>query len=118
MDSKKRHGRRLSWRADETATLDDVKADPTGPLQPRDGGGRVVYVDDEGQRRRLPADLSRLTPEQRDAAIKATSQALGAGTPDAARIAAIERLTEIRAAGGISEENYQRERRRLEEYGR
>ena len=117
MGSKRRDGRRLDWRADETATLDDLRADPTEPLQPHDGGGRVVYVDDDGQRRRLPADLSRLTPEERDAAIRATSQVPGAGAPDTARIAAIERLTEIRAAGRISEENYLRERRRLENYG-
>ena len=33
-----------------------------------------------------------------------------------AKIVAIERLTELRAAGKSSEEHYRRERRRIEEY--
>lgn len=52
----------------------------------------------------------------RDAALAAMSQALGAAPPDVARMAAIERLTELRAAGRISEEQYRDERRRLESY--
>ena len=43
--------------------------------------------------------------------------ALGAAPADEARLAAVERLTELRAAGSISEETFTRERRRLEEYG-
>lgn len=54
--------------------------------------------------------------EERDAALAAMSQALGAAAPDVARVAAIERLTELRAAGRISEEQYRKERRRLESY--
>lgn len=117
MDQKRSPGRKLTWRADEQATVEDAKADPTEPLQPRAGGGRVVYVDEDGQHRRLPANLDQLAPEQRDAALAAMSQALGGGAPDAARMAAIERLTEIRAAGRMTEETYLRERRRLEGYG-
>ncbi|MGI8623463.1 MAG: hypothetical protein ACR2NB_08250 [Solirubrobacteraceae bacterium] len=117
MDRKGRLGRRLTWRASEKATLDDVAADPTEPLPPRHGGGRVVYEDDTGRHRRLPADLSELTAEERDAALAAMSQALGGAAPDAARLAAIERLTEIRAAGRISQADFLRERRRLEDYG-
>ncbi|MDP1850194.1 MAG: hypothetical protein Q8K79_20575 [Solirubrobacteraceae bacterium] len=87
----------------------------TDPSPGPAAGGRVVYVDEHGQARRLPADLSELSPESRDAAIAAMSQALGA-RPDAARVAALERLTELRAAGRMSEEQYRRERRRIEEY--
>ncbi len=76
-------------------------------------GGELVYVDEHGRRRRLPADMAELTPEQRRAAVDALSSALGAPDPDYARLAAVERLTELRAAGRLSEENYQRERRRL-----
>lgn len=115
MDRRKRPGRRLAWRVDEKATVDDATADQP---QASGGAGRVVYTDDEGQPRRLPSDLSRLTSEHRDAALAAMSQALGGAAPDAARMAAIERLTEIRAAGGISEADYLRERRRLEDYMR
>lgn len=116
MGMRGRWGRRLTWRVDERATSDDVAAGPAPPLPPAPGEGRVVYVDENGRRRRLPADLSELSPEERDAAIAATSQALGAAPPDYARMAAIERLTELRAAGRMSEEQYHKERRRLEDY--
>lgn len=114
MGLRGRLGRRLSWQVDESATSADLAADPEAPLPPPSGEGRVVYVDENGRRRRLPADLGDLSPEERDAAIAATSQALGAAPPDHARMAAIERLTEIRAAGRMSEEQYHKERRRLE----
>jgi hypothetical protein len=117
VDWKARLGRKLGWQVDDEATLDELTADPTAPLQPPGGGGRLVYVDAEGRKRRLPADLDELGPDERDAAIAAMSQALGAQPPDAARIAALERLTELRAAGKISEPAYRRERKRLEEYG-
>ncbi len=116
MERKRRWGRWLPWRVDEAATRDELTADPHAPLRPADGGGRIVYTDESGQPRRLPADLDELTPEQRDAAIAALSQELGAPPPSYASTAAIERLTEMRAAGRISEEDFQRERRRLEDY--
>lgn len=117
MDWKQRLGRKLAWRVDESATADDVMRRPAPPADPAGSGGRVVFVDENGEPRRLPTDMSELRPEERDAAIEAMSQALGAGPPDHARMAAIERLTELRAAGTISEEQFQRERRRLEDYG-
>ncbi|MBW3608215.1 MAG: hypothetical protein KY463_07650 [Actinobacteria bacterium] len=113
MDWKGRLGRKLKWRVDQDATTADLMADPAPPPA---GGGRVVFVDENGRPRRLPADLGELSPEQRDAAIDAMAQALGGATPDAARVAAIERLTELRAAGKMSEEQFQKERRRLESY--
>ena len=112
MDPKGRLRRKFTWRAKERATT-DLAADPAGP--PADGG-RVVFEDEHGRPRRLPADPGELSPEQRAAAIGALSQALGAHPPDAARVAAIERLTELRAAGKLSEEQFHKERRRLESY--
>lgn len=47
----------------------------------------------------------------------ALSSALGGADPADARVAAIERLTELRAAGAVGEEDYKRERRRLMGYG-
>jgi len=102
----------LARRVDRRATIDAATADR--PPQPAEGG-RVVYVDETGRPQRLPADLGQLSPESRDAALAAMARELGA-RPDAARVAAIERLTELRAAGRMSEEQYRRERRRLEEY--
>ena len=110
MDPKGRLRRKLTWRVKERATT-DLAAD-----SPPADGGRVVFEDEHGRPRRLPANLGELSPEQRDAAIGALSQALGAGPPDAARLAAIERLTELRAAGKLSEEQFHKERRRLESY--
>ena len=41
------------------------------------------------------------------------SVSLGGAPPDEARLAAVERLTELHAEGRLSEEDYIRERRRL-----
>ena len=41
------------------------------------------------------------------------SRSFGQMPPDEQRIAAIERLTELRAAGKVSEENFLKEKRRL-----
>lgn len=116
MDSDGRSERKVSWRVDETATSDELNSGPPGPVPPAAAGGRVVYVDEHGLRRRLPADLSTLSAAQRDAAIGAMSRSLGAGPRDLARRAAIERLTELRAAGKMTEEQFHKERRRLEDY--
>lgn len=116
MDWKKLSGRKLTWRVDEAATSDELNAEPGVPLRPPAGRGRLVYVDEHGLRRHLPPNLAGLTPDQRDAALAAMSQSLGAGPPDLARMAAIERLTELRAAGKMSEEQYHKGRRRLESY--
>ncbi len=99
--------REPAWKADRADSLARMLE---GTEQP---GGKLVYVDEHGRRRSLPADMAALTPEERRAAISALSSELGAPDPDYARLAAIERLTEMRAAGTVSEENYKRERRRL-----
>ncbi len=95
------------WKVDAELSLSRLRKGAKGP------GGEVVYVDEHGRRRRLPADLGELTREQRRAAVAALSSALGAPDPDYARLVAVERLTEARAAGRFSEEDFQRERRRL-----
>ncbi len=51
--------------------------------------------------------------DELNARIAAASAALGAAPPEEARLAAVERLTELKAEGKVSEETYQRERRRL-----
>ncbi len=50
------------------------------------------------------------------AAARALSQELGAASHDYARIAALERLAELRASGAMSQKDYDREKRRLLEY--
>ncbi len=86
-------------------------------VKPDEPGGKLVYVDEHGRRRRLPADVGTLPPHERRAAAAALSSALGAPDPGYARVAALERLAEMRAAGTLSKENYERERRRLMDYG-
>ncbi len=105
------------WRVDEDATTDAQLAEPGPlPLSSAPAEGRTIFVDQDGRRRRLPADLASLSAEQRDAALTGMSQALGAPPMDLARMAAIERLTELRAAGRISEEKFNKERTRLMNY--
>lgn len=96
-----------AWKVDKADSLARLRKAGERP------GGRLVYVDENGNRRRLPADMAALTPDERRAAVAALSSALGAPDPDYARLAAVERLTEMRAAGTLSEEDYRRERRRL-----
>lgn len=115
MDQNRRSGPKPVWRVDEDATTDELTAGPPPAARSPAGGGRTVFVDENGQHRRLPADLGSLSSDQRDAAISAMSQALGAA-PEMARMAAIERLTELHAAGKISEEQYRKERARLTNY--
>ncbi len=96
-----------AWQVDKEESLDHLSK-PGDP-----SGGKLIYVDQHGRRRRLPADMAALTPEDRRAAVAALSSALGAPDPGYARMAAVERLTEMRAAGTLGEEDYKRERRRL-----
>jgi Short C-terminal domain len=98
------------WRVDEEESRARLpEEDHWEPPKPG-GEGKLVYVDEQGQHRRLPVDM---TVEERDAASAALSSALGGPSPDDARLAAIERLNELRAAGVFSEEDFNREKRRL-----
>jgi len=117
MDHRRRSTPKPAWRVDEDATTDEQRADPA-PLPPPSAPaqGRTVFVDEDGRRRRLPADLASLSAGQRDAALTAMSQALGAPPMAQAKMAAIERLTELRAAGKISEAQFDKERTRLTNY--
>lgn len=71
--------------------------------------------DDDRDRRREPSPEAAGEERGDDVTerLSQLSQALGGAPPDEARIAAVERLTELRAEGKVSEENYRRERRRL-----
>ena len=97
--------------------MDDTTSDPDAEPPPPQGGAQPADVDENGWPLRLPGDPGGRSPEELDAALAAMSQELGGATRDYARMAAIERLTEMRAAGTMSEEDYRRERRRLENYG-
>ncbi len=63
------------------------------------------------------ADQGDARGEELGAAAAELSSALGAVPVDEARLAAIERLTELRTAGAISAEAFERERQRLLDYG-
>ena len=52
-------------------------------------------------------------PDEAAARAADLSYSLGQMRPDEQRIAAVERLTELRAAGKVSEENFLKEKRRL-----
>ena len=116
MDNDERSEEDLGWRVDEDATAADLHlpADRIRPLRPNEEG-RTVFRDVDGQRRRLPADLTGLSRGDRDAALQAMGNALGTGPPNFAVMAAVQRLDEMRASGRISQEQYEKERRRIEE---
>jgi len=102
------------WEVDQEATRARLRREATSGTGPGEaGGGKMAYTDQHGDLRRLPADMGELTGPELGAAARALSQELGAPSPDYARIAAVERLNELHAAGAVSEENYNREKRRL-----
>ncbi len=107
-------GAKPEWRVDVAATHARLQ---DGASEQEAGGGRLVYTDEHGRQRRLPADLSELGPGEIEAAAKASSEELGAVKPSYVQIVAIERLNELRASGAFSEEDYLREKRRLLDYG-
>ena len=66
--------------------------------------------------RRVTEALSGASREDIAAAADYLSERMGKAPPDDAKAAAIERLTEMHAAGKISTENFEREKKRLSEY--
>lgn len=103
-----------AWRVDVAASRARLQdQDGTPEETPAQGSGRLVYTDEHGRQRRLPADLSRLSHQEIKAAAKATSYELGAVEPSYVQVVAIERLNELRASGAFSEQDYLREKKRI-----
>ena len=80
-----------------------------GDRRPDDEEGARGGTGDEGARGRTGDEGAGEVSEL----LTGLSQTLGRARPEEQRIAAVERLTELRAAGKVSEENYVKERRRL-----
>lgn len=101
------------WRVDAVASLERLRGGAAEVEAPQAGGGRLIFTDERGRQRRLPADLGQLSRQETEAAAKAMSYELGAVEPSYAQVAAIERLNELRASGAWSEADYLREKRRI-----
>lgn len=102
------------WHVDRSASRERLRDyDPAAERQGRSTGGWLIYTDEQGAQRRLPADMSELSGREIAGAARASSDELGAAAPSYAKLAAIERLNELHAAGAVSEENYLREKHRL-----
>jgi hypothetical protein len=106
------------WRVDRSASQERLQNyDPVAERKGQRVGGWLIYTDEHGAQRRIPAEVGELSTAEIASAAKALSSELGAAEPSYATLAAIERLTELRAAGTISEETYVREKRRLQKRG-
>ncbi len=101
------------WRVDAAASRARLRDAAVGSGHARAGGGKLVYTDEHGRQRRLPADPGQLSGAEIEAAATAMSYELGAVEASYAQIAAIERLNEMRASGAVSEEDCLREKRRI-----
>ncbi len=101
------------WRLDDEASRARLREIAAGGPAARAEGGKLLYTDEHGRQRRLPADRGQLTGEEIAAAADALSSALGAPEPSYAQIAALERLNELRTAGAVGAEDYEREKRRI-----
>lgn len=106
------------WKVEGEETMDSL-VEPDSSTKPRaEGEGMMIYTDEHGRRRRIPAQRGVLSSGELRAASSALRADLGAAPVDYARTAAIERLTELRASGKMSEEDFLREKKRLENYKR
>ncbi len=106
------------WRVDADASRLRLAHDPE-PLDPSGaGGGAMAYIDEHGRQRRLPADMSELSRAEIAAAADALSRELGAvrGRSPACRMA-LEHLDRLHASGAMTDEAFERERKRLQDYG-
>jgi hypothetical protein len=106
------------WHVDRTASRERLRNyDPVAERKGQRVGGWLIYTDEHGAQRRIPEEVGELSSGEITSAARALSSELGAAEPSYAKLAAIERLTEVYAAGTISEETYLREKRRLEKLG-
>ncbi len=110
--------RPAEWRVDQSASRERLRNyDPAAERKGESVGGWLIYTDEHGAQRRIPKELGELSRSEIAGAARAMSYELGAPDPSYAVVAAIERLNELRAAGAISEENYLREKRRIQKLG-
>jgi len=106
------------WKVEGEESMDKMVEQKTPPSDPTyDGGGMMIFTDEHGRRRRIPAERGALSGGELRAAAKALNADLGGPTADYARVAVIERLTELHASGKMSDEDFLREKKRLENYG-
>ena len=78
-----------------------------------DGGGMMIFTDEHGQRRRIPAERGTMSGRDLGAAARALQQDLGGPSRDYAKVAVLERLNELRASGKMSEKDFLKEKKRL-----
>src|SRR5262245_57780486 len=91
------------WEGAGEETMDQLmeQASPSDPAF--DGGGMIIYTDEHGNRRRLPAERGTMSSAELRAAANALHRDLGGPAIDYARVSVIERLNELRASGRMSE---------------
>lgn len=106
------------WKVEGEETMDKLQQQKSPSSPTYDGGGMMIFTDEQGRRRRIPVERGALSSGELRAAANALRADLGGPAPDYARVAVIERLNELRASGKMSEEDYLREKKRLENYGR
>ncbi len=105
------------WKVEGEESMDKL-VEQTSPSDPdAEGGGMMIFTDEHGRRRRIPTERGALSGGELRAAAQALHRDLGAAPADYARMAAIERLTELHASGKMSEADFLREKKRLENYG-
>ena len=105
------------WKVEGEETMDKLQ-NQIPPSSPRyDGGGMMIFTDEQGRRRRIPAERGQMSSPDMRAAANALQRDLGAPAADYRMAAVMERLNELRASGRMSEEDYEREKKRLQDLG-
>ena len=112
-DEEEAPAERPEWKVEGEESMDSMLEQTPPSNASYDGGGMMIFTDEHGQRRRIPAERGTMSGRDLAAAAQALQQDLGAPTRDYAKVALLERLNELRASGKMSEENFLKEKKRL-----
>jgi hypothetical protein len=101
------------WQVEGEKSMDSMLEQTPPSDASYDGGGMMIFTDEHGQRRRIPAERGTMSGRDLGAAARALQRDLGAAPTDYAKVALLERLNELRASGRMSEEDFLKEKKRL-----
>ena len=105
------------WKVEGEDSMDKMLGQ-TSPSDPSyDGGGMMIFTDEQGRRHRIPTERGQMSSAEMRAAAHALHRDLGAPPADYRQAAVMERLNELRASGKMTEEDYEREKKRLQDLG-
>jgi hypothetical protein len=112
-DEEETPAKQPEWQVEGEESMDSMLEQTPPSDASYDGGGMMIFTDEHGQRRRIPAERGTMSGQDLGAAARALHRDLGQAPTDYANVALLERLNELRASGRMSEEDFLKEKKRL-----